>query len=611
MTPVASTPRLSRVVFAALVVATFAAFFVAQALKSTPPVIQELGIEPPRAFSPNQDGRFERLTVGLTLKEADEVELSIVDRNGDRVRELPLEDRQVAAGERVRARWNGRDDQGRRVADGTYRTRVVLRRQGRSVIVPRNIVLDTTPPRPRVLSIGPQPDTVPRPELLPKPDGRPATITIDAPGRRPEVDIWRTSPTVRRVTGIAVDESMLENGRGKVAWSGVRRGRRVAPGTFVAIVRSRDQAGNVGSSVPEPLRPRRGMTLPGRGGISIRYLAAQPPLVPVGAGRALPIAVDARGQTFNWSLRRIGERVPVKRSRRSRGGQFVRDAPRGKSGLYLFEARTRTKATQVPVAVDDGRNRRVLVVLPATTWQGRNQVDDDGDGLPNTLDLGTPVRLSRVFAAGLPAGFEQNEGALFAYLHRQGYRFDLTTDVGLALGRGPKLEGHGGVLVAGSAAWLTEDVRRQLRAFVARGGTLASLGTQSLRGEVRQTMRRLLDPTPLGEEDLFGSRIGPVVRERVDLTILEDDDNVQLFAGEEGLFEDVEAWEPTLSPGREARRVSAAVTDDDDADEVILATRFGKGLVVRPGIADFPTRLNSDPASAELMGRIWTLLRAG
>jgi hypothetical protein len=420
---------------------------------------------------------------------------------------------------------------------------------------------------------------------------------------------------VRRVTGVDVPPDLkagkVESGQGIVTWSGVRRGRRVAPGTFVAIVRSRDRAGNIGSSVPEPLKLRPGQRAPGRGGITVRYLAARPPLVPIGAGRELAIAVDARGQTFNWSLRRVGETNPTKRSRRAKGGEFVRSAPRGKSGLFIFEARTRAKVTRVPVVVDDARNQKVLVVLPSTTWQGRNQVDDDGDGLPNTLDLDVPVRLDRVFAAGLPRGFAENEGPLFAYLHRQGYRFDVTTDVGLATGRGPKIKGHLGVLMAGDSVWLTEDVRRDLRAFVAGGGTLASLGTGSLRREVRQTARRLLDPSPATQTDLFGARIGPVQRERKNLTILEDDRNVQLFAGEEGLFESVEAWEPTRSPGAEARQVATAVTDDDETQAVIVASRFGDGLVVRTGIPGFPTRIGSDDASAELMGRIWTLLRTG
>jgi hypothetical protein len=164
-------------------------------------------------------------------------------------------------------------------------------------------------------------------------------------------------------------------------------------------------------------------------------------------------------------------------------------------------------------------------------------------------------------------------------------------------------------MLAGDARWLTEDVRRQLRSFVAGGGTLASLGTRSLRSEVRQTPRRLLDATALAREDLFGARLDPIRRRTVDLSILEDDERVQLFAGEEGLFPAVEAWEATASVGTEAQLASSAVTPD--GDEVIVAARFGRGLVIRTGIPGFATRLNSDPASAELIGRVWTLLRTG
>jgi hypothetical protein len=176
----------------------------------------------------------------------------------------------------------------------------------------------------------------------------------------------------------------------------------------------------------------------------VRYLGVQPPLLPTGAGREVQVAVDARGATYNWSLRKVGEGMPRSRSRRAQGGPLRRRVPRGESGLYLFEARTRTRATQVPVPVDDARDNRVLVVLPATTWNGRNRIDDDGDGLPNTLGLGVDVRLERVFAApGLPPGVAENEGPLLAALHRRGLRFDLTTDVALAVGaaRGSRATG--------------------------------------------------------------------------------------------------------------------------------------------------------------------------
>jgi hypothetical protein len=261
--------------------------------------------------------------------------------------------------------------------------------------------------------------------------------------------------------------------------------------------------------------------------------------------------------------------------------------------------------------VDDRRDNRVLVVLPATTWQGHNELDDDGDGLPNTLDRGMPVRLGRVLAKGLPQGITENEGPVLAALHRQGLRFDLTTDVALAAGRGPRIGSPAtrhGVLLAGDTVWLTKEVRRALRGFVAGGGTLASFGTGSLRAEVRQTARRLLAPTRLARADLFGARLEPVRRRPTTLTNLEDAQSLQLFAGGNGLFPDVEAWEATASVGSEADLLSSAVTEGDNR-EVVVAAKFGRGLVVRTGIPGFATRLGSDPSSAELFGRIWTLLR--
>lgn len=601
----------ARLAFAALVVATFAAFFVAQRLKSTPPVVQELGVDP--VLSPNQDGRFERATISFQLKRGDDVDVDVVDTDGDVVRRL-VDDRGLRARQQLRVKWDGLDDDGRRVPDGTYRPRLVLRRQGRSVTVPRNIRVDTTPPDPRVLSIGPERDPRPLPELLPRRDGRPAEIRFFAPGRLPSVEIWRTDlRRPRLVEQLEIEGEVSPRGIGRTTWAGTRNGRPAAPGTYVAVVRSRDRAGNIGQSVPDRVlrgRPRRGEELPGRGGITVRYLAAQPPMLPTGAGREFDVAVDARGRTYNWTLRKIGEGTPVRRSRRATGGRLRRRAPRGSSGLYVFEARTRTRVTRVPVPVDDARDNRVLVVLPATTWNGRNPVDDDGDGLPNTLELGVAARLERVFSfPGLPPRVDINEGPLLARLHREGLRFDLTTDVALAVGRGPQLRGHRGVLLAGDTVWLTEDVRRQLRGFVAGGGTLASLGTGSLRREVRQTPRRLTDPTLPAPVDLFGARLAPLARRDVDLVVRDDDPRIQLFAGEEGLFPGVEAWEATLAAGAEARPFATAVTDDERTAAVIFGARFGEGLVVRTAIPGFAARASSDPASAELLGRIWTLLR--
>lgn len=605
----------AKALFAALVVATFAAFFVAQQLKSSPPLVQQVGVEP--WLSPNQDGRYERAKISFRLKREDTVDVQIVDRDGDEVDEV-VSGRRLRVGEQFQERWDGRDELGEPFPDGTYRARVVLRGQGRTVTLQKNIRLDTTPPSPRVVSIGPDRTPNPRPELLPRADGAPADITISAPGLRPSVEIWRTDlDRPRLVTGLTiatelVDGRRLPGGIGKTTWDGTRKdGSRAPQGTYVAVVRSRDQAGNIGQSIPDSIL--RGQTpigrkVRGKGGITVRYLAAQPPMVPIGAGREFDIGVDARGATYNWELRKVGEANRSRSSRRT-SAVLTRRAPGGRSGLYLFRARTRSRAVQVPVPVDDRRDNRVLVVLPTTTWQGLNDEDDDGDGLPNALDGRSPVRINRVFTA-LPPQITENEGPLMAWLHRRGVNFDLTTDVALATGVGPKLEGHRGVLIAGDATWMTADVRTALRRFVAAGGTLASLGTRSLRGEVRQSQRRLLEPKGPTDTDLFGARLLPIQRRAVNLSILEDDERIQLFAGEEGLFPNVAAWEATRSIGTEAELASSAVTEESGR-AVIVAARFGDGLVIRTGIPGFAARLSTDESSAELFGRIWTLLRTG
>lgn len=605
--------RLAQGVFAALVVATFAAFFVAQNLKTKPNLIADLGVG--ETLSPNNDSRYDFTDISVVLRRDEEIDLTVIDKDGDTVKEL-VAGREVREGERVTVRWRGETDAGTRAPDGTYRVRLGLRREGRSLTLPRTIVLDTTPPKPRVLSIGPD-DRSRGPELLPRADGKPAEIRFFAPGSQVAVEVWKTDVTPpRRLTSLDVaDEGTFDNGVSSTTWDGTRLGRRVSPGTYAVVVRSRDSAGNIGWSIPErTLRrgPRRGEVAPGRGGITVRYLGVAPPTLPVQAGKTFTVGVDARGATYNWGVRRVGDPNPSPRGRRAAGGPLTRKVSGEESSLQLFEARTRDRVTQVPIAVDDRRDNRVLVVLPMATWQGRNALDDDGDGLPDTLDRGVPVRLDRVLAEGLPPGFTENEAPALIALQRQGYRFDLTTDVALAAGRGPKLDGHRGVLLPGDTRWLSEEVRRQLRRFVVAGGTLASFGTSSLRATVRQTPRRLLDPTPLDRADLFGARLDPVRRTPTTLTNLEDAGSLQLFAGEEGQFAGVQAWEATASVGPEAELLSTAVTDDEaDPRQVIVAARFGEGIVIRTGIPGFPTRLATDPSSAELFGRIWTLLRAG
>jgi hypothetical protein len=594
----------ARIAFALLVGATFAAFFVAQELKSTPPLVQDLKVTP--FFSPNRDGRFDRAHASFVLKRTDDVTVTVLDHDGDVVREL-ADNRHLPARRRMNIAWDGRNADGRTLPDGIYRIRASLRRQARSVTLPRNIRKDTKPPAVLVTSIGPMRDAVPRPELVPNPAGAPARISFGAAGHDKEALVYRTDVLpVRPVFDAPVK---LADDATRWTWDGTVHGRRVAPGTYLVVIQTRDQAGNVGSSAPIPPRLPFREPLRGRGGITVRYLTAQAPSTPVTAGDQAAVAVDSVDERFRWTLRRAGDRGIRSRGRGTRSRVVRFAAPRGTSGLYLFEARTRTHRVAAPVVVQSRRPRDVLVVLPVTTWQGDNPVDDDGDGRPNTLGAGLPVGIARPYAGGgLPAQLPTQEALLLAQLDRNRRRYDLTTDVALARGTGPRLDDHRGVILAGDTRWLDTRLAAALRGFVRRGGRLLSVGTDSLRRSVTlDASERAVSPTLPTERDLFGARLRPVVREPVSLVNVVD--QVDLFGGTAGLFGGVDAFEQTVDVRGGSGAIAAAAATQPGDRQVIVASRFGDGLVIRPGMPDFSAKLATNPELAAFLERAWALLR--
>jgi flagellar hook assembly protein FlgD len=602
--------RLAAGVFVALVVATFGAFFVAQRLKNSPSVVQRFRLDP--VLSPNRDGRKERAYVTFRLKRGDDVSVSIVDSAGDVVRRLAS--RRIRAYTPVRFAWDGRTDDGSRAPDGVYRVRITLRAEGRSItVMNRSTRLDVTPPSPRVTSIGPEKG--PGPELLPLPKGGPLTVRLQAPGRRPVIRVFKTSPGPLKL----VREETLRDGARSWSWEGTtKRGRKLSPGTYLVSIEVRDQAGNRGVSPALgrnglPLTPY-GARLPGRGGVTIRYLGVQPPSLPVAPGDGAEFGIDARKQPWTWTLRRVGSPRVLKRGRKSSARLRVQ-APGGRSGAYLLTVRTARHQATVPFAVQSRRApRRVLVVLPVMTWQGRNPVDDDGDGLPNLLDRGTGAKLARVYAGGaLPVGFATREAPLLAWLDRTSKRYDVTTDVALARNTGPALRGHRAVLLPGDVRWLPRAAQTRLREFVRGGGRLASLGVDSLRREVSLTRRnRMIAPTSAASIDLFGARLhAPVTGAAKPVTLVDSGDDIKLFLGTTGEFGPFTAYQELDAPGGSRVIASAVVKDPLGNRPVIAALRTGRGLVVRLPLPELPAMLSArapDPQAVALLQRTWTLL---
>jgi hypothetical protein len=275
------------------------------------------------------------------------------------------------------------------------------------------------------------------------------------------------------------------------------------------------------------------------------------------------------------------------------------------TGTYVVRVRDGQAHASAPLAVRGRRRGRVLVVLPAISWQGLNPVDDDGNGFPNTLLDSQQVAIGRPYAGGrLPDGFRRETAPLTAFLTEQAQRYDITTDLALARGRGPRLAGHRGVLVAGSALWLTERLDAQLRAYVERGGRVASLGADSFRRTVSLTATRLTSPSPRQEANVFGEQTSASSSEAAPLVV--HSDSLGLFRGTDGFVGLFTRFEQQQALVAGAHVLTAAGRDPDHP--AFVAYRLGKGLVVRAGTPQWARATGDDSQVAAVTRSTWDLL---
>jgi hypothetical protein len=281
--------------------------------------------------------------------------------------------------------------------------------------------------------------------------------------------------------------------------------------------------------------------------------------------------------------------------------------PKTRTGVYMVRLSARVGRARVPVAVR-GRTRgaRILVVLPAITWQGLNRVDDDGDGFPDTLDVSRSVPVSRPFAGGLPpAGFGSEVAPLLDFLSSNNLRFDVTSDVALAAGRGPGLVGHHGVVLAGSERWITAELAGRLRAYVERGGRVASFGTDALRRTVALTTTRLEDPSAPQASNLLGEQTAPASSAAAPL-VVNPGDTLGLFSATDGFVGLFTRFEQ--SRGRPGGARIEASAGRDPSHPAFIAYRLGRGLVVRTGTPQWSRMLSSDTEVAAVTKSLWSLL---
>jgi hypothetical protein len=606
---------VARITFLVLVGATFSAFFVAQRLKSSPPVIEVNRLA--RAFSPS----IRANDFSVTLKVADDVTVDIVNLDGDRIARLA--DAVPAVAHRpLRLEWNGMRDDGTRAPDGRYRVRVSLRNEGRSSVIQKTMTLDTQPPR-SVVCVG-TPCDKDAGENIVAPAHGPVKVYIRgvSTAYRTRLKVFRTDEGAPK----EVDAFTLRRGAHLASYDT----GKLAPGTYLFQATVRDRAGNVGTA---PSAIEAG-AVRGRPGLTVRGLAVQPPVRPVTAGQRAEFFVDARGASYLWRVRRVGQTGVRKRGRGDSPNLAFR-APSGDSGAYLLEVTSGRWHTKVPFLVQSEKRAQVLVVVPTVSWLGSDRVDDQPlDGVPNSLLDGAGVHWPRVFgqAGGLPPQFADGVAKLLIFLDRRGIRYDLTSDLDLDLSRNPRASDRSGVLLAGPETWVTRTLARRLRRYVLDGGRVASFGADSLRRGVTLHASAaddtgvLTHPTQPTGTDPFGAHLTKLrtLDAPADLIQLEGDPAYGLMTGVQALpgFTKLEESLPIAGERTLLTAVGQALTPEETAAAeqsgkpareqrpALSAVQVGSrhGLVIRVGLPEWYAKLG-DPQVAQATRNIFDLLR--
>jgi FlgD Ig-like domain len=618
-------PRpLVRAVFAALVVATIAAFFATQQLKSEFPLVIRFATKPAH-FSPNGDDYRDETRVGFDLSEPAEVTFSVVDSEGNEVRRI-VDERTLAGDAKHRFDWDGRDDDGNVVPDGTYRMRVVRRDESRVIDSFKEIDVDTTPPRVRLVSAEPS-------VITPAGEGQVPRVVVRFAGpanAAPEFRVFRTDDgprpyVVRRFRGIPPE------GRGKTrdgVWNGeVSAGPEdTAPapdGDYAFTVTVRDRAGNPVVAPAEIPSPR---TAAPHTGVSVRSFTLRGPLGVVRAGTVVNLEVGPLDRSFDFVLSRFGSPEALRRGGRV-GGRFRVGVPKeAVTGLHLVRVRAGSDRAVWPLAVIGrpqtkaatgrgpdpvsgvGAGGLPLLVLPALTWQGLNPQDDDGDGFADTLRDARAVRLDRPFAGGgFPPRFRAEVAPLPRWLERERLGYNLTTDISLARGEPPLLGDAPGVAFAGSELWLPADLLRRLREYVAEGGRIASFGTDSFRRTVEVEGERATDPSGPRRINAFGERTAMLETSLAPLSVFEDE--LGLFEGLSDLVGDFTSFEVSRGLAKPTEALTTA--GRDPGEPAFMAFRLGDGWMLRTGTGQWAGQLEEAALSVEIpqvTKRIWRRL---
>jgi FlgD Ig-like domain len=287
---------LSTFLVLGLLVGTAGAFAVTERLKLEPSPITDPDVD--HVFSPVCGCETQSADIEFRVREADQLTVAIVDADGEVVRTL-VADRDYDPGS-VALSWDGRDDEGNVVEDGSYRPRVHLDEERRTIVLPNPMRVDTTAPVVTVVSVAP------------------TVISPDRDGRSDKVKVrYRVDELARPYVLVDGREETIGRtrpGGGQLEWYGRHEGRPVEPGPHAVSVVATDLAGN--RSRPTP-----------RATVWIRYISLSTDRLRVPAGVRFGVRVSTDAARYRW---RIGPR------RGSRSGELLVVRAPGRPGRYVL-----------------------------------------------------------------------------------------------------------------------------------------------------------------------------------------------------------------------------------------------------------------------------------
>jgi hypothetical protein len=272
----------------------------------------------------------------IALRRTDTVTLDLVSSDGTRVRRL-VDGRRYRARSAVNVEWDGRDDDGRIVPDGSYRPRLTLESGARSFVLRNPIQLDTRAPKITVTRVS-------RKVFSPDGDGRNDQVVV-----RYSVD--ERAHGILRVDGVRRVYTRIRLG-GSMNWNGRRKGGRSLPaGVHRLVAAAADEAGNVGKA-PASF-------------VTIRYIELARTTIPVTAQTRFGVRVTTDAKSFRWRFAgRTGIGTP---------GLLVLRAPDAGRYQLFVEANGHGARARVVVRPRQTASRSPAASSQATAMPARGQ----------------------------------------------------------------------------------------------------------------------------------------------------------------------------------------------------------------------------------------------